>query len=152
MTKPVLSILRQAAEPMTSRDIALELLVTRALDKHDQKLLALMTKRVGVTLRLQRVNRIVRSSTGRAVYGLGNCWMSHLPRTSAVSWRFPPCLCWCLAIKLTITHQCGINCDRRFSGWSTARAKMGAAIIPDGPDSMVLRSQFVALEVHNFTL
>ena len=64
MTKAVLSVLRQAAEPLTSRDIALELLVTRALDKDDQRLLALMTKRVGVTLRLQRVNGIVRSSSG----------------------------------------------------------------------------------------
>jgi hypothetical protein len=35
MTKAVLSILRQAAEPLTSRDIALELLVTRALDKDE---------------------------------------------------------------------------------------------------------------------
>jgi hypothetical protein len=67
MTKTVLSILRQAAEPMTTRDIALEMLVTRALDKDDQKLLALMTKRVGVTLRLQRLNGSVRSaqSTGQ---------------------------------------------------------------------------------------
>jgi hypothetical protein len=39
MTKAVLLILRQAAEPLTSRDIALELLVIRALDKNDQKLL-----------------------------------------------------------------------------------------------------------------
>ena len=68
MTKAVLSILWQAAEPLTSRDIALELLVTRALDKDDQKLLALMTKRVGVTLRLQRVNGIVRSATGPGQY------------------------------------------------------------------------------------
>jgi hypothetical protein len=68
MTKTVLSILRQAAEPMTSRDIALEMLVTRALDKDDQKLLALMTKRVGVTLRLQRVNRIVPPSSGPGQY------------------------------------------------------------------------------------
>jgi hypothetical protein len=68
MTKAVLSILRQAAEPLTSRDIALELLVTRALDKDDQKLLALMTKRVGDTLRLQRVNGIVRSSSGPGQY------------------------------------------------------------------------------------
>jgi hypothetical protein len=68
MTKAVLSILREAAEPLTSRDIALELLVTRALDKDDQKLLALMTKRVGVTLRLQRVNGIVRSSSGPGQY------------------------------------------------------------------------------------
>jgi hypothetical protein len=68
MTKAVLSILRQAAEPLTSRDIALKLLVTRALDKDDQKLLALMTKRVGVTLRLQRVNGIVRSTSGPGQY------------------------------------------------------------------------------------
>jgi hypothetical protein len=45
MTKAVLSILPQAVEPLTSRDIARELLVSRALDKDDQKLLALMTKR-----------------------------------------------------------------------------------------------------------
>ena len=64
MIKAVLSILPQAAEPLTSRDIALELLVTRAFDKDDQTLLALMTKRVGVTLRLQRLNGIVRSASG----------------------------------------------------------------------------------------
>ena len=64
MSKAVLSILRQAVEPMTSRDIALEMLVTRALDKDDQKLLALMTKRVGVALRLQRLNGTVRSLSG----------------------------------------------------------------------------------------
>jgi len=68
MTKAVLSILRQAAEPLTSRDIALELLVTRMLDKDDQKLLALMTKHVGVTLRLQRIIGIVRSSSGTGQY------------------------------------------------------------------------------------
>jgi hypothetical protein len=64
MTKTVLSILRQAVEPMTTRDIALEMLVTRALDKDDQKLLALMPKRVGVALRMQRLNAVVRSSSG----------------------------------------------------------------------------------------
>jgi hypothetical protein len=50
MSRVVLSILRQAAEPMTSADIALELLVSRALDRHDRKLLRLMGKRVGVEL------------------------------------------------------------------------------------------------------
>ncbi len=45
MTRIILSILRQAAEPLTARDIALQLLVERALDKSDQKLLRLMTKR-----------------------------------------------------------------------------------------------------------
>jgi len=68
MTKAVLSILRQAAEPMTSRDIALEMLVIRALDKDDQKLLALMTKRVGVALRMQRLTGAVRSEHGTGQY------------------------------------------------------------------------------------
>lgn len=54
MTRIVLSIMRQAAEPLTSRDVALELLVERALDKNDQRLLRLMTKRVGVALREQK--------------------------------------------------------------------------------------------------
>ncbi len=61
MTRIVLSILRQAAEPLTTRDIALELLVSRALDKDDQRLLRLMTKRVGVALRLQRDKDVVKS-------------------------------------------------------------------------------------------
>jgi hypothetical protein len=54
MSRVVLSILRQTAEPLTSRDIALEVLVSRAMDKRDQRLLRLMTKRVGVALRTQR--------------------------------------------------------------------------------------------------
>jgi hypothetical protein len=64
MSRIVLSILRQASEPMTSRDLATELLVTRALDREDQKLLRLMTKRVGVALRIQRDNGVVRSLDG----------------------------------------------------------------------------------------
>ena len=64
MSRVVLSILRQAAEPLTTRDIALELLVARAMDKRDQKLLKLMTKRVAVALRIQRDNGVVRSEQG----------------------------------------------------------------------------------------
>jgi hypothetical protein len=64
MTKFVLSILRQASEPLTSRDIALEMLISRALDRSDQRLLRLMTKRVGVALRGQKDNGVVRSSQG----------------------------------------------------------------------------------------
>jgi hypothetical protein len=70
MTKACLSILRQAVEPMTTRDIALELLVTRALNTDDMKLLALMTKRVGVALRVQRNNGVVRSANGPGQYML----------------------------------------------------------------------------------
>jgi len=70
MTRIVLSILRQAAEPLTTRDIALELLVSRALDKDDQRLLRIMTKRVGVALRLQRDKDVVRSEQGPGQYQL----------------------------------------------------------------------------------
>jgi hypothetical protein len=71
MTRIVLSILRQASEPLTSRDIALELLVERALDKNDQRLLRLMTKRVAVALSGQRAKNVVRSIQGPGQY---NVW------------------------------------------------------------------------------
>jgi hypothetical protein len=64
MSRIILSILRQASEPLTTRDIALQLLVERALDKSDQRLLRLMTKRVGVALRGQKENGVVRSDQG----------------------------------------------------------------------------------------
>ena len=70
MTRIILSILRQAAEPLTTRDIALQLLVERALDRNDQRLLRLMTKRVGVALRLQREKGAVRSEQGPGQYQL----------------------------------------------------------------------------------
>lgn len=70
MTRLVLSILRQASEPLTTRDIALEMLVTRALDRSDQRLLRLMSKRVGVALRLQRDKGVVRSEHGTGQYQL----------------------------------------------------------------------------------
>jgi len=68
MTRIILSVLRQAAEPLTTRDIALELLVTRALDRNDQRLLRLMTKRVGVALRLQRDKGAVTAEQGPGQY------------------------------------------------------------------------------------
>lgn len=70
MTRIVLSILRQAAEPLTTRDIALELLVERALDRNDKRLLRLMTKPVGVALRGQRDKNAVRSDQGPGQYML----------------------------------------------------------------------------------
>src|SRR3984893_8687906 len=70
MSRIILSILRQAAEPLTSRDIALELLVERALDKNDQRLLRIMTKRVSVALRFQRENGVVRHQQGPGQYML----------------------------------------------------------------------------------
>jgi hypothetical protein len=70
MSRICLSILRQAVEPLTTRDIALQLLIERALDKSDLRLLRLMTKRVGVALRIQRDNGHVRSDQGPGQYML----------------------------------------------------------------------------------
>ena len=70
MSRIVLDILRQATEPMTTRDVALELLVARALDKNDLKLFKLMTKRVGVALRTQRDNGAVASEQGPGMFVL----------------------------------------------------------------------------------
>ena len=70
MTRIILSILRQAAEPLTTRDIALQLLVERALDKNDLKLLRLMSKRVAVALRTQREYGAVKSAQGPGQYNL----------------------------------------------------------------------------------
>jgi len=64
MMRLIMSIMRQASEPLTSRDIALELLVSRALDKTDQRLLRLMTKRVGVALRGMRDHGGIKSEQG----------------------------------------------------------------------------------------
>jgi hypothetical protein len=70
MSRLCLSILRQAAEPLTTRDIAVQLLIERALDKSDQRLLRLMTKRVGVALRGQRESGVVRCDQGPGQYML----------------------------------------------------------------------------------
>ena len=70
MTRICLSILRMAAEPLTARDVALQLLTERALNREDQRLLRLMTKRVGVALRLQKDKGVVRSEQGPGQYML----------------------------------------------------------------------------------
>lgn len=70
MTRICLSILRMAAEPLTARDVALQLLTERALNREDQRLLRLMTKRVGVALRLQKEKGVVRSEQGPGQYML----------------------------------------------------------------------------------
>jgi len=70
MTRIVLNILRTSSEPLTTRDIALQMLVERALNKDDQRLLNRMTKRVGVALRRQRDNEVVRSWQGPGLFML----------------------------------------------------------------------------------
>lgn len=54
MSRMVLLILRQAREPLTTKEIAAQMLLERALDVSDVKLLTLMVRRVGSALRHQR--------------------------------------------------------------------------------------------------
>ena len=70
MSRVVLSILRTSSEAMTTREIACQMLVERALDGEDQRLLRLMTKRVGVALRHQRENGLTKASQGPGQYML----------------------------------------------------------------------------------
>src|SRR5215212_9345414 len=46
MSRVILGILRQATEPLTTRDIAIGLMTQRALNTNDVSLVRLMTKRV----------------------------------------------------------------------------------------------------------
>lgn len=54
MSRLVLSILRAAREPLTSREIAAQMLLERAMDAEDARMLRVMTKRVATALRDQR--------------------------------------------------------------------------------------------------
>lgn len=63
MTRIILGVMRKASEPLTSSDIAAQLIVERALDRTD-KLQRLMTKRVGVALRGLRDRNIALSEPG----------------------------------------------------------------------------------------
>lgn len=69
MSRMVLSIIRTAKEPLTTREIATELLIQRGMGT-DRKLLALMTKRVSCALRDKREKGLARSSDGPGQYAL----------------------------------------------------------------------------------
>ena len=56
---------------MTTRDVALELLTERALDKQDQRLLRPMTKRVGLALVFSETKARVTRSRAGPVHALG---------------------------------------------------------------------------------
>lgn len=68
MARLVLSILRQTKEPLTSREIAAQMLLERALDTSDQRMLRTMTKRVSTALRDQRDRGRVTSDEGPGTY------------------------------------------------------------------------------------
>lgn len=71
MGRMVLSILRNAKEPITTREIASRMILERGLAM-DAKLLRVMTKRVGAALREQRERGRVQSDEGPGTYQLWN--------------------------------------------------------------------------------
>lgn len=70
MSRLVLVILRQARDPLTTREIAAQMILERGLDAGDRKLLPLMVRRVGSALRHQRDKGRVVSSEGPGNYQL----------------------------------------------------------------------------------
>jgi hypothetical protein len=70
MSRLVLSILRQTKEPLTTREIAAQMLLERAMDTEDMRMLRIMTKRVGSALREQRDRGRVQSEEGPGNYRL----------------------------------------------------------------------------------
>jgi len=70
MGRLVSSILRQARDPLTTREIAAQMILERGLDAGDRKLLPLMVRRVGAALRHQREKGLVVSSDGPGNYQL----------------------------------------------------------------------------------
>ncbi len=70
MSRLVLTILRQSHDALTTREIAAQMILERALDVEDQKLLNLMVRRVGSALRHQRDKGRVDSSDGPGNYQL----------------------------------------------------------------------------------
>jgi len=80
LSRIILSVLRQASEPLTTRDNARQLLIERALDKSDQRLLRIMTKPVGVALWGQRENGLVRCDQGPGQYLLWEIALIEGPR------------------------------------------------------------------------
>lgn len=78
MTRIILGVMRKASEPLTSSDIAAQLIVERALDRTD-KLQRLMTKRVGVALRGLRDRNIAMSQPGPGMSVLWSLDLSPRP-------------------------------------------------------------------------
>jgi len=70
MSRLVLSILRQSREPLTTREIAAQMLLERAMDAEDVKMLRTMTKRVAAALREQRERGRAISTDGPGTYQL----------------------------------------------------------------------------------
>lgn len=64
MSTAVLDMLRVASEPMSTRDMALAYMTARGHDTADERLLRLLSKRIGCCLRGKRDQGLVASEAG----------------------------------------------------------------------------------------
>ncbi len=63
-SRALLMVLRGAAEPITTADIVRQLMAKQGQDAGDRRLLAQITKRVGMALSRQKANGTVRATQG----------------------------------------------------------------------------------------
>lgn len=70
MSRAVLSVLREASEPLSTVEVAERLGKAQGVDIADKRVMRLLTKRVGMTLSHQRAKGTVRSLTGAGTMGL----------------------------------------------------------------------------------
>jgi hypothetical protein len=109
MMRLIYSILRRAAEPLTTRDIAFELIVERALDKQDQNLIRLMSKRVGVALRGQRAAWRLRSFQGPGQYMLWEIAREAPKDEGDSTLNYPPRRGFAVGIRTPMTNVTGTH-------------------------------------------
>ncbi len=64
MSRAVLGVLREAAEPMTTAAVVEAVMAARGMDAQDRKAMDLMMGRVGMALRRQERNGAVRGERG----------------------------------------------------------------------------------------
>jgi hypothetical protein len=68
MSRAVFQILRRATQPMTTQEIARQIMKDKGMPLNDAILLRRMTKRTGVALRGQRNNGALRSIAGNGLF------------------------------------------------------------------------------------
>ncbi len=64
MSRFILGVLRDAAEPVTTQEVARRLMTERGQDMEDRRLVAQTMKRVGMALSRQKANGAVRAIQG----------------------------------------------------------------------------------------
>ena len=69
-SRALLTVLRDAAEPITTADIVRQLMAKQGQDAGDRRLLAQITKRVGMALSRQKANGAVRTVEGQGQFVL----------------------------------------------------------------------------------